>query len=566
MRLGGIDFAALLREEWQRYDVPRFMCIEGAKLRYLMTTHVTRALHEGMFDLVSGPTARTPLPALNRHLFKFPAFLPLWEGVPDDILLDFVMQPARQDRLQQLAVGSGLHILKLQRLPDNIRLFVSGGLLASDRVLSGLGARAEGVFLKAWQIPPLFSTPPASRSGMHIKVFAGLALSTAVDWCRPHLHQLRAVAQKRRQWQEQRRLEEDNVVDHELLQPTAQQVEKRRLFSLFSKGKASAAAETKTVGPATAAPGGDLDAAFPLQYPESDDESDIRDGNDGATTATSGATDSQHTVDLDTGVVRTMGEVELEVVVRINYESSAILDQVGESVSAVTQPILPERTFHAFYDLVMVQVRTAFAHEVGNSCRYMQECQDWKLHRVLAHRDGEKTADFGTKSEVKTSIFLASDLGHPSANSAWWGSMEDMVGKCGTAVVEASMLFPDADSRLTKQQMLNVFSKIIHRTAAADGQRGEAGAGSGNSAFYSADFRDLAANKDAAQRPTSGVATPSRDVPTPSSRATPSRGADTSATTKHIIRKCIVVDLVAIANAPYFAPSCLLRADVNRRG
>jgi hypothetical protein len=126
------------------------------------------------------------------------------------------------------------------------------------------------------------------------------------------------------------------------------------------------------------------------------------------------------------------------------------------------------------------------------------------------------------------------------------------------------MLFPDADSRLTKQQLLNVFSKIIHRTAAADGERGGAGAGSGNNAFYSADFRDLAANKDAAQRPTSGVATPSRDAP--SSRATPSRGADASATTKHIIRKCIVVDLVAIANAPYFTPPCLLRTDVNRRG
>jgi hypothetical protein len=126
----------------------------------------------------------------------------------------------------------------------------------------------------------------------------------------------------------------------------------------------------------------------------------------------------------------------------------------------------------------------------------MQECHDWKLLRVVAHRDGEKTSDFGTKTENKSSVFPAADLGHPGNNAEQWSAMEEMVGKCGTAVLEAGMLFPEADSLLSKQQILSVFERIIHRTAVSTGAGQAAsaapgGAGAASTPFFSADFQDI---------------------------------------------------------------------------
>lgn len=304
-----MDFPALLREEWERYDVPKFMCIEGAKLRYLTNTHVTRALHEGLFDILTGPTARPPMPTLNRHLFRFPPLLPLWQGIRGDILQDYIMQPARRCWVQQLAAGSGLYIAKPRNLPESVRLFVSGGVLASDRVLSGLGVNIERVFLNAWQIPPLFATPPASRAGMHIKVYAGVALTTAVEWCRPSLPYLRKISRGReaREGQEEG-FGEDHLVDEGSQQPPGgKATEKSRLFGLFSaagKGKATGAGEADQ--PKTAV----VDTAVPDDLPYDEE-------------------DEQGEPELESGALRTLGEVELEVVVRINYESSAVLDQVG---------------------------------------------------------------------------------------------------------------------------------------------------------------------------------------------------------------------------------------------
>jgi hypothetical protein len=343
-RLGGVDFPALLREEWERYDVPRFMCIEGAKLRYLTSTHVTRAMHEGVFEILTGPTLRPPLPALCRHLFKYPAHLPLRNGVHGDVLQDFTMQPARRCWIQQLTAGSGLHIVKLRRLHDSVRLFVSGGVLGSDRVLSGLGNNVERVFLNAWQIPPLFAHPPASRAGMHIKVFAGVAATTAVDWCRPQLHRLRAACAK---LDAKKRVEEElneNVVDHSLLRPTAKQEERSRLFALFSKGNPK---DPQSVDPAGAkiaeeeADGSAEQETSP--FSDSDDDEDCPDaiGPEGPVDAgRTGTGRKARGVDFDSGVLRTMGEVELEVVVRVNFEASSLLDQVRTSRVAFLPPRL----------------------------------------------------------------------------------------------------------------------------------------------------------------------------------------------------------------------------------
>jgi hypothetical protein len=349
-----VDFRAALKQEWDRYDIPRFMCMEGVKLRYLTNTHVTRAMHEGLYDIITGPTMRPPLPALCRHLFKFPTYLSLWNNVAHETIQDFIMQPARSDRIHQLTANSGLHIVKLRDLPDNIRLFISGGVLGSDRVLSGLGAHIEKVFLNAWQIPPLFASPPASRAGMHIKVYTGVALTTAAEWCRPRLHRLQAASQKQRA-RRKRLAHPDNVVDHTLLAPTAVQVEKKRLFSLFSGGKSTATASAVTSAKSKGENGEEEEADFAdvNDYPSSDEEqvsiesssklsakpkASVK-GSGGATANPGGAGGTaRRVVDADTGVLDTRGEVELEVVVRTSYESSALLDQVRNSPTPVTRP------------------------------------------------------------------------------------------------------------------------------------------------------------------------------------------------------------------------------------
>ena len=156
----------------------------------------------------------------------------------------------------------------------------------------------------------------------------------------------------------------------------------------------------------------------------------------------------------------------------------------------------------------------AFGREVGNCCRYMQECHDWKLKRVLIRRDGEKTADFGTKTEINTSTFTSTELGQANSNSPAWTAMEEIASKCGTAVIETGMLYPDADSCLDRARILSVFQKITHHnphsaaaaTAATAATGGGGGgmegmvASDGSSAFseqnflFNADFKSISAH------------------------------------------------------------------------
>lgn len=345
-RLGGVDFKTLVQQEWDRYDVPRFMCIEGAKLRYLTDIHVLRAFHEGIYDITTGPTQRALFPVLCKHLFKFPAFIALWNNVDHATIQDYVLQPARRDWIvheKSSPPGSGLHIVKLRNVPENIKLFISGGVLGSDRVLSALGARVEKVFLHMWHLPPLFPTPPASRSGMQIKIFSGVSVATASHWCAPELHRLRAIQEKRQALRAARE-KADNMVDQALLAPTTQQVEKKRLFANFLGGRqgpelVAVVDNAERSRRDSRANDTELLEDY-LDYYASDEEDGIRSAHnsghsglhDASTYAKSGDDANSVTAggcNLDCGVLHSRGEMELEVVVRISYETTAMLPQVS---------------------------------------------------------------------------------------------------------------------------------------------------------------------------------------------------------------------------------------------
>lgn len=130
----------------------------------------------------------------------------------------------------------------------------------------------------------------------------------------------------------------------------------------------------------------------------------------------------------------------------------------------------------------------------------MQETTDWKLSRVAVHRDGEKTAEFGTKSETRTSSFTSTELGDANVNMLTWQSMEEIVSKYGTAVIEAGVLYPEADTILTQKELMTVFQKIIRRTSAGTAapppansvtKSGEFGAAGAANQYFSADFKDI---------------------------------------------------------------------------
>lgn len=154
-------------------------------------------------------------------------------------------------------------------------------------------------------------------------------------------------------------------------------------------------------------------------------------------------------------------------------------------------------------------MQAAFGKEVSNCCRYMQETTDWKLGRLVVHRDGEKTADFGTKSETRSSIFSSADLGDANGNTHMWQSLEEIVAKYGTATLEAGALYPEADSTLSQAELMEVFQKLIHRStpagAATSGHSSVqnvsnylsstservASASASANQFYSADFKNI---------------------------------------------------------------------------
>jgi hypothetical protein len=134
-----------------------------------------------------------------------------------------------------------------------------------------------------------------------------------------------------------------------------------------------------------------------------------------------------------------------------------------------------------------IQVRTVFGREVGNCVRFMLETHHWGLRRVTVHREnGDLTQDFDSKlDENATSAasvlasFSVEELSQTNLSSHVLHSLEEAAAKSGTAKIDAAMLCVEPEARLNKQQLMGIFSKIIHSDSQREG-RGRTEQGSGD--------------------------------------------------------------------------------------
>jgi len=180
----GIDFDIAVTDEANRYDVPKFMAPEGAKMRYLAETHALRALQEGLFAAALSSEARfPPYACISDALSRGSAFLRLNGKTTDSSLSCFMFSPMRSAGLIS-SLSSKIDPCKV-----NIsgRKNLSGCIVAPNRVLSGLGRRIHNIFRTAWIIPPFLPHPPINPPGMNISCFCGVALETALRWVKPTL-------------------------------------------------------------------------------------------------------------------------------------------------------------------------------------------------------------------------------------------------------------------------------------------------------------------------------------------------------------------------------------------
>ena len=331
LRLGGVDAQAIIQREWDLYDSPRFMCVEAAKLRYLSDIKVLQALQKGLFNATTGPTMSKPLQVLATTLFEYSHKVSLYRNVSDCTLADYVFFNARWDTIEPestVPAHSGLYKVPICSGAD--KLYITGGVLGSDRVLSALGPHTDRVFVNMWNMPALFNTPPAARPGMQIKVYCGVALTTALHWTAPHLHSLQEI-QEQQDYQQAMVASEENGVDTSLF-PTPAQVEKKRLFANFLGRKANKAVTSRKSRKQVPK---NEDEVENVEYYASEDEKEALSASDHVHARNVDAnTGDPHnplrtsSVDVDSGVLRSRGCMELEVVLRINYDGADLLPQV----------------------------------------------------------------------------------------------------------------------------------------------------------------------------------------------------------------------------------------------
>ena len=341
-----MDTKAIIQQEWDLYDSPRFMCVEAAKLRYLQDIQVLPAVQRGLFEALVARKASNPLQVLSKSLFEYPSKVGLFTNLSDLTIADFVLQPVRRDRLicePSAPTHSGLY--KIPFTPPSTtehpnRLQIAGGVLGSDRVLSALGAHVDRVFVNLWNLPALCLAPPASRPGLHIKLYCGVALSTAVHWCAPHTHALRAIQEQQDRNRASLAQSSESEVDHHLI-PTPMLVEKKKIFTNFlgKKNNKNNSTDADSTIRNNRMSGEEYEPEV-IDYCASEDEEGEEeilssDKDNVAAAAISSpeeanSNSARHSsIDLDTGVLRSRGCIELEVVIKIDYESAGALEQVS---------------------------------------------------------------------------------------------------------------------------------------------------------------------------------------------------------------------------------------------
>jgi len=189
---GCMKLSTCINDEISRYDVPKVVVSEAVRIRYLSEAHVLRALHEAIFLCINQPQNYSPYSTLCSYLYKFSAFLQIYDGVSDKALQATLYDNVRHGRLNNTA-----NIFKAARITMNIMTEKKEGssveacLVGPYSLLCGLG-ETQNIWRLAWMIPPMLIGQPSSPAGMRVKIHSGLSAETALHWGNPRLASLRS--------------------------------------------------------------------------------------------------------------------------------------------------------------------------------------------------------------------------------------------------------------------------------------------------------------------------------------------------------------------------------------
>ena len=232
-RFGCVDIQTALKDEIKRYDMPKFMVKDGIRIRYLMETHLFRALQEGLLDSQLRLRYLSEYSHLCTFLFRFSSNLQLWR-VCDEVLSHNIYAAHQLSLVNVTNSGNASRVSRMMipgvNTPKDVSnyrkhellqatssqypplLFPSTGMYGTASVLYGLGgfilpngyshthsedsnsntvgvgsihgrtSMSAKIFTNLWSIPAFIPGIPFSPPGFRMSVHSGLSIETAIKW------------------------------------------------------------------------------------------------------------------------------------------------------------------------------------------------------------------------------------------------------------------------------------------------------------------------------------------------------------------------------------------------
>jgi len=180
----------MVADEQGRFETPKFLAPEAARIRYLTETHVLRALHEGVYTAMTskdvGASHLLPFYAsVSQSLFHFSAYLHLWNNLKSSEIAQYVFAAARTKggiSYVEECCGCSAVYTSFRPVPGKMLKYISGGVFAPNRLLTCLGYKVQDIFVQTYSLPALFNSLPAAPSGMSLQTYCGLTFGTALHW------------------------------------------------------------------------------------------------------------------------------------------------------------------------------------------------------------------------------------------------------------------------------------------------------------------------------------------------------------------------------------------------
>eukprot|EP01039_Chlorochromonas_danica_P002628 gene2628-2872_t len=205
-RLPAIDRRKWMAFEDGYHDLPKVIAYETAHLRYMRSLHLLDVLHRGclvssmspkqlpktltiLSELLPYAAASTTLPHSLGSVGPCPKQRE--EEEEEEMVAAEVFYPLRHGLLRLVSKKQphGLYRLRIAAFPLSLQQLLTGGVIGCDRLLAVLGREFCGsVFLRVWQLPPIFPAMPRPALGMKILLVGGITASTALRWAHSQPH------------------------------------------------------------------------------------------------------------------------------------------------------------------------------------------------------------------------------------------------------------------------------------------------------------------------------------------------------------------------------------------